>query len=71
MQGDGGRMSHIVPLERMILETDGPYIPPRGTDFNHPGQIPLIARLVASNRGCDPSDVLAAARQNTRLMYGI
>merc|ERR1712146_531505 len=41
--GDGARMAEVVPLERILLETDGPYFLPRGTVFNHVGQIPLVA----------------------------
>lgn len=69
--GDGARMARLVPLDRMLLETDGPYMLPRGTIFNHPGQIPLIGRLIAECRGCDPDDVLRKARVNSRFVYGI
>merc|ERR1712187_79565 len=71
MFGDGTRMARIVPLERMVLETDGPYMVPRGTTFNHVGQIPLIARLVAQARGCDVTEVETKTRANSRFIYGI
>mmetsp|Transcript_48468 Transcript_48468/g.135412 ORF Transcript_48468/g.135412 Transcript_48468/m.135412 type:complete len:503 (+) Transcript_48468:77-1585(+) len=71
LDGDGARMARIVPVDRMLLETDGPYMLPRGTVLNHPGQIPLVARLVADVRGCDAADVLVKARANTRYVYGI
>lgn len=71
MGGDGQRMARQVPLERLLLETDGPYMAPRGTSFNHPGQIPLIARLIAKARGCDAAEVATKARENARAMYGV
>ncbi|CAK0788964.1 unnamed protein product [Prorocentrum cordatum] len=42
--GDGARMVRVVPLERMVLETNGPYMIPTGSSFHHPGHIPLISR---------------------------
>jgi len=71
VQGDGARMAKLVPLERMLLETDGPYLLPRGTPLNHVGQIPLVARLVAQARNCSAEEVLAKSRENTRYVYGI
>jgi TatD DNase family protein len=71
MEGDGTRMARIVPLERMVLETDGPYMVPRGTTFNHVGQIPLIARMIAKARNCDSAEVFTKCRANSRLMYGV
>lgn len=69
--GDGERMARLVPPDKLLLETDGPYMAPRGTVFNHPGQIPLIARLVAKTRGCTIAEVLTKARANSRYVYGI
>merc|ERR1711871_1141054 len=39
------------PIDRMILETDAPYLPLNGTYFSHPGQIPLIAQKVEELQG--------------------
>merc|ERR1740129_922511 len=69
--GDGVRIARLVPLDRMLLETDGPYMAPWGTVFNHVGQIPLIGRLVAKVRGCDAVEVMATARANSRYVYGV
>lgn len=69
--GDGARMAKVVPLEKMVLETDGPYLLVKGTPFNHCGQIPLIAKAVAEIRGCDEAEVLSRSRVNSRFIYGI
>jgi TatD DNase family protein len=61
------------PLNRILLETDGPYlapIPHRGKPA-HPGHIPLIAQKIAELKGAGLEDVYAAARENTRRVYGI
>ena len=62
-----------VPLERLLLETDGPYLAPvphRGQPA-HPGHIPLIAAKIAELKGTSLEAVYAAARENTRKVYGI
>jgi TatD DNase family protein len=61
------------PLNRLLLETDGPYlapIPHRGKPA-HPGHIPLIAQKVAELKRVDVEAVYRAARESTREIYGI
>jgi TatD DNase family protein len=63
----------LTPLERMLLETDGPYLAPvphRGKPA-HPGHIPLIALKIAELKSVGVDAVFAAARENTRRIYGI
>mmetsp|Transcript_160268 Transcript_160268/g.283997 ORF Transcript_160268/g.283997 Transcript_160268/m.283997 type:complete len:551 (-) Transcript_160268:42-1694(-) len=69
--GTGVMMAHTIPVERMLLETDAPFIVPRGTFFNHSGQIPHIARSIAQLRGCSAHEIMTVARANTRFVYGI
>jgi len=59
------------PVERMLLETDAPYLPVRNAFFSHPGHVPDIAAKVAEIKGVDVYNVLATTRANARLMYGI
>jgi TatD DNase family protein len=61
------------PLDRILLETDGPYLAPipfRGKPA-HPGHIPFIARKIAELKGIPVEKVYAAARANTLRIYGI
>lgn len=61
------------PLGRLLLETDGPYLAPvpfRGKPA-HPGHIPHIAAKIAELKGVKLEDVYAAARENTKRVYGI
>ncbi|ELR12394.1 hydrolase, TatD family protein [Acanthamoeba castellanii str. Neff] len=62
-----------VPLERILLETDGPYMTPapyRGK-VCHSGHVPFIAKKVGELKGMPLAQVLQAARDNTRRMYGV
>lgn len=66
-------VAKATPLDRLLLETDGPYlapIPHRGKPA-HPGHIPLIAHKIAELKGVGVDVVYAAARENTRKVYGI
>lgn len=63
------------PMDRILLETDAPYLPIRRVGFSHPGDLPAVAERIAEVKGLPlPSgvdEVLRAARENTRRMYGI
>lgn len=61
------------PLDRILLETDGPYLAPvphRGKPA-HPGHIPLIAQKIAELKSVSVESVYDAARKSTREVYGI
>ena len=61
------------PLERILLETDSPYMAPepfRGR-IAHPGHVSYVADKIASLKGVSRAEVLATCRKNTRLIYGI
>jgi TatD DNase family protein len=62
-----------VPLDRILLETDAPYMAPmphRGKPC-HTGFVPLIAERIAELKETTLEDVYKRARANTREMYGI
>ncbi|KAI8812119.1 hypothetical protein BJ742DRAFT_674149 [Cladochytrium replicatum] len=69
------------PLERLLLETDSPYMVPRvlqttdktrpSTTICHPGMIPLVAQKVADLKGLTYAEVMRTCRENARRMYGI
>ncbi|KAL9654482.1 hypothetical protein ABK040_010502 [Willaertia magna] len=69
----------VVPLERILLETDGPYMPVKikGGEvgkfrpIGHSGQVPMIAQHIANVKNVDVTEVLHNARINTMKMYGI
>lgn len=72
---DGGLfdVARTLPLDRLLLETDGPYMAPnpyRGEE-SHPGHIPWIAEGLARLKGVSTADVLAAAQANFSRIYGV
>ena len=67
-----------VPLERMLLETDAPYMVPRNLPkqlqkykFCHPSLAFYTAKQIAKIRHTSIEDVLTHMRDNTRAVYGI
>lgn len=62
-----------VPLERLLIETDSPYLAPvpfRGKT-NNPSYVPFVAQQLATLRGCSAEDIGEATSQNfSRLFRG-
>ncbi|CAG8549031.1 10041_t:CDS:1 [Acaulospora morrowiae] len=71
----------IVPLNRFLLETDAPYMTPSRINRNkrtservnvcHSGMIPFVAQRISELMKKEIDEVMRAARENTRNMYGI
>ena len=62
-----------IPLERILLETDAPYLAPtplRGSR-NESANIPLIAAKVAELKGTDIETVAAVTTANAGKLFGI
>lgn len=60
-----------VPLERILLETDSPYLAPvphRGKR-NESAYIPHIAAFLATVYGCEPCEVAAVTTANARNLF--
>ena len=71
------RRSHEVirwmPMDRLMLETDSPYLPPvpfRG-ERNHSGRLPLMAQCVAELRGMDADEVALKTLENGKRFFHI
>ncbi len=66
-----------IPVDRLLLETDAPYLLPRdlapkpSSRRNEPAYLPHIARSVAALRGDTLSNVAAAATGNARRLFGL
>ena len=62
-----------IPLERILLETDCPYMSPepfRGRRC-HPGLLPYMARKLAEIRGLAEEEVIRITTENAKRMYRI
>ena len=62
-----------LPLDRLVLETDCPYMAPepfRGKR-NHPGYLYRMAEKLAELRGMTPEEIQAITMENGKRLYGI
>jgi TatD DNase family protein len=67
------RVAAEVPLERLLVETDCPYLTPepyRGRR-NEPAYVRYVVEAVARARGLDPGTVARATADNARRLFGI
>lgn len=67
----------LIPLDRVLLETDSPYLLPRHPGVkpqpkrrNEPEFLPYVARALADKMRVDPEELAAAAHDNTRKLFG-
>jgi TatD DNase family protein len=71
---NAGRLAEVVrrlPLERLVLETDCPYLPPeawRG-QRNEPAYVGQVAQTVAQLRGQDTGAVVVATTRNAKHLF--
>jgi TatD DNase family protein len=64
--GDIREAVRVVPTERILIETDSPYLSPQAVrgSRNHPGHIGYVYEEVALLRGCGLEELTAAVRKN-------
>ncbi len=64
-----------LPLDRLLLETDAPYLTPRNIrprpKRNHPKYLSYIAAEIARIKDLDVSQVIEATNQNTRTLFSV
>jgi len=60
-----------LPEDRILLETDSPYLPPEGNrgKRNEPALVLDIARAAAGDRHMDPPEFVRIARRNAHLLF--
>ena len=62
-----------IPLERLLIETDSPYLAPvpyRGKK-NEPRYLPAVAQAIADIRGLSVTEVAAITTRNFAQLFGV
>ena len=66
---------HTIPLDRLLVETDAPFLTPRdlrpkpAAGRNEPAFLPHVLRAIAAARGEAPGAVAAATTSNARRVF--
>ncbi|MGI5888305.1 MAG: TatD family hydrolase [Oscillospiraceae bacterium] len=64
-----------IPLDRIMIETDSPYLVPRGVPglghVNYPWNIRYVCDALAGYMKVERTDLMKSARQNTEKLFGL
>jgi TatD DNase family protein len=62
-----------LPRDRILLETDSPYLPPEGNRGarNEPSLLPAVARRAAAECGIEPQELVDLTRRNAAELFGL
>ena len=63
-----------IPLDRIMIETDAPYLTPRGFNLPRTKRAPehnYVAETLASYMGVPTEELVKHARENTERFFGI
>ncbi|MBL8202408.1 MAG: TatD family hydrolase [Chromatiales bacterium] len=66
-----------LPLDRVLVETDCPYLLPRSIRppppgrRNEPGMLPEVVRMLAAYMGVSPEVLASAATRNAEVLFGL
>lgn len=63
------RMAAVLPLDRLLTETDAPYMSPTRGTRNEPANVPLGVRAMASARGVSQETMAQAIWDNYRRLF--
>jgi TatD DNase family protein len=71
--GDLVEVARQVPIDRLLLETDAPYLAPQPVrgKTNRPAYLEHVARRIAEIRDMDVGDLLCRVRQNAIDFFGL
>ena len=64
------RMTQKLPLDRLLTETDCPYMGPDRGERNEPARVPRGVAAMALARGLPVDEMAAAIRENFRRLFG-
>ncbi len=69
--GDLRELCQAVPLERLLLETDSPYLAPEGKrgSLNEPQNVKILAGAIGQLRQTDQTEIGRLTTQNARQLF--
>lgn len=65
------KVAKDVPMNRLLLETDSPFLSPNKNERNYPWNIKLSAEKIAGLRKISKEDVLEAAKRNAIEVFNL
>ena len=65
------RMVQKLPLDRLLTETDAPYMGPERGKRNEPANVPGAVKLMAELRGIPEDQMRTAIRDNCRRLFAV
>ena len=67
------RVASHLPLDRMLIETDCPYLTPQAHrgQRNEPAYVHYVAEAIAALRGIDAAEVARATTENAKRLFAI
>ena len=70
---DNRAAARAVPLERLLVETDSPFLAPQGQRGrrNEPAFVRLVLEHLAAERGCDFAALARATSANAARLFGL
>ena len=71
------QVAKMIPLDKIILETDAPYFAHNdggrnlGRNYSLPIDVDIVAKSIAKIRGCTSKEVLLVSRENIKKIYDV
>lgn len=67
------RAAEYVPLERLLIETDSPYLTPMPQRYgkNYPKNVALVAKRLAEIKGVPYEEIVRITNENAKKAFGI
>ena len=64
-------IARALPLERLVIETDAPYLSPQRGARNEPANVARVAEKIAELKNIETSVVEQATTRNSQLLFGL
>lgn len=67
------RAAEVVPLDRLLIETDSPYLTPaqKSGEINFPKNVAFVCDKLAKIKGVEPAVIAAATTENAKRIFNI